>query len=149
MRWGRRADILLSAHFWNPQAPVYLSREDLADPTLRIRFIGDITCDIMGSIHSTLRASTHETPYYDYNPKIAEEEPAFSSDQNITVMAVDTCPNALAAETSADFGNNLVQHVFTPLLEHKPSDIIRRATILEHGHPTPPFDYLLPFVNNK
>lgn len=146
MRWARKADVLVSAHFWAPEAPVYLSQEDLADPTLRIRFIGDVTCDIQGSIKSTLRASTHDEPFYDYNPQTGKEEPAFSNDSNISVMAVDTCPNALALDTSAYFGDMLMQHVLVPLLKREHSNIIQRATILEDGKLTPPFAYLEPFA---
>lgn len=146
MRFGRRADILISAHFWAPDAPVYLTKADLADPKLRIRMIGDITCDIQGSIQSTLRSSTHDNPYYDYNPLTAAEEPAFSSDRNITVMAVDTCPNALPKETSTYFGESLIQYVFNPMLEGENSDIIHRSTILEKGRLTPNFAYLKPFA---
>lgn len=146
MRWGRHADILLSAHFWSPNSPVYLSKENLADPTLKIRFIGDVTCDIQGSLKSTLRASTHDLPYYDYNPKTGEEEPAFSDDNNITVMAVDTCPNALALDTSAYFGDMLMTHVLIPLLKRENSHIIQRATILKDGKLTPHFSYLEPFA---
>lgn len=149
MRWARKADILVSAHFWAPEAPVYLSQEDLADPTLRIRFIGDVTCDIQGSLKSTLRSSTHDEPYYDYNPKTGQEEPAFSNESNLSVMAVDTCPNALALDTSAYFGDMLMQHVLIPLLKREHSNIIQRATILEKGKLTPNFDYLEPFANNQ
>lgn len=146
MRWARKADVLVSAHFWAPEAPVYLNQENLADPTLRIRFIGDVTCDIQGSIKSTLRASTHDEPFYDYNPQTGKEEPAFSNDSNISVMAVDTCPNALALDTSAYFGDMLMQHVLVPLLKREHSNIIQRATILEDGKLTPPFAYLEPFA---
>ena len=149
MRWARQADVLVCAHFWAPEAPVYLSQENLADPALRIRFIGDITCDIQGSIQSTLRASTHAEPYYDYNPATGQEEPAFSNDSNISVMAVDTCPNALALDTSAYFGDMLMQHVLTPLLKREHSNIIQRATILENGTLTPHFAYLQSFAEEK
>jgi len=149
MRWARQADVLVCAHFWAPEAPVYLSQENLADPTLRIRLIGDITCDILGSIQSTLRASTHAEPYYDYNPATGQEEPAFSNDSNISVMAVDTCPNALALDTSAYFGDMLMQHVLTPLLKREHSNIIQRATILENGALTPHFAYLQSFAEEK
>lgn len=149
MRWARKADVLVSAHFWAPEAPVYLSQENLADPALRIRLIGDITCDIQGSIQSTLRASTHAEPYYDYNPATGQEEPAFSNDSNISVMAVDTCPNALALDTSAYFGDMLMQHVLTPLLKREHSNIIQRATILENGTLTPHFAYLQSFAEEK
>jgi alanine dehydrogenase len=111
--------------------------------------IGDITCDIQGSIQSTLRSSTHDNPYYDYNPLTAEEEPAFSSDRNITVMAVDTCPNALPKETSVYFGETLIQHVFNPMLNGQHSDIIERSTILDKGQLTQRFAYLKPFSLEK
>lgn len=149
MRWGRHADILVSAHFWNPKAPIYLTQKDLANPELKIRFIGDISCDIQGSLQSTLRASTHDEPYYDYDPDTASEVPAFSSDRHITVMAVDTCPNALAADTSAYFGEKLIEHVFVPLLDRQHSDVIQRSTILEHGRLTPRFSYLKSFADEE
>jgi len=149
MRWGKHADILVCAHFWAPNAPIYLTREDLADPDLKIRIIGDVTCDIMGSIQSTLRSSTHDEPYYDYVPATASEAAAFSSDRNITVMAVDTCPNALAIDTSAYFGEMLTEHVFKPLLNREHSEVIARSTILEKGKLTPRFAYLDAFAKGE
>lgn len=149
MRWARHTDILISAHFWDPAAPVYLTRDELKSPELKIRFIGDITCDVPGSLQSTLRTSTHDEPYYDYDPATGTEAPAFSSEQHITVMAVDTCPNALAADTSTYFGERLIEHVLTPLLERQSSEVIQRATILENGRLTARFDYLSSFANVK
>lgn len=149
MRWGRAADLLVCAHFWGPDAPVYLDVEDLKRCDLRIRMIGDVTCDIQGSIKSTLRPATHAEPYYDYNPLTEKEEPAFSSDGNITVMAVDTCPNALAMDTSEYFGKMLTEHVFTPLLEGRHSDVIERSTIIKEGKLTERFAYLKDFAEGK
>lgn len=146
MRWAQNADILISAHFWAPEAPTYLSEEDLRNAGLRIKMIGDVTCDIRGSIKSTLRSSTHAAPYYDYNPVSCKEEKAFSSDNNITVMAVDTCPNALAIDTSAYFGDMLVKHVFEPLLKQEKSEVIERATILRNGQLSARFSYLEDFA---
>lgn len=149
MRWGMAADLLICAHFWSPEAPVYLSAEDLRDPQLRIKMIGDVTCDIQGSVKSTLRSTTHDEPYFDYNPQTASEEQAFSSNDNITVMAVDTCPNALAMDTSAYFGDMLMQHVMPGLLSGNHSDVVLRGTILEKGKLTQRFAYLEDFANGK
>ena len=146
LRWGKKTDILICAHFWGPDAPVYLTEEDLKRKDLRIKMIGDVTCDIKGSIKSTVRPSTHDNPYYDYNPKTEEAEPAFSSENNITVMAVDTCPNALAMDTSSYFGQMLTQHVFEPILKGEGSDVINRSMILEKGELTPRFGYLKGFA---
>lgn len=148
-RWARQTDILLCAHFWGPEAPVYLTEEDLRRSDLRIRMIGDVTCDIKGSIKSTVRPATHADPYYDYNPVTEQDEPAFSSDSNITVMAVDTCPNALAMDTSEYFGKMLMQHVFEPLLSGEQSDVIKRSMIVEAGKLTSRFSYLENFAKGK
>jgi alanine dehydrogenase len=146
MRFAKKTDVLICAHFWSPDAPVYLSEDDLRDKEVRIRMIGDVTCDIKGSIKSTVRPATHDDPYYDYNPVTEQEEPAFSSTNNITEMAVDTCPNALAMDTSAYFGEMLIKHVFEPLLEGEHSEVIDRSMILKKGELTPRFDYLTNFA---
>jgi hypothetical protein len=64
-------------------------------------------------------------------------------------MAVDTCPNALAVDTSAYFGERLIEHVLTPLLERRHSDVIDRATILDGGQLTPRFEYLTDFAKGN
>ena len=148
-RWAKAADLLLCGHFWGPEAPVYLDEELLRNDELRIRMVGDVTCDIMGSIRSTLRSSTHDAPYYDYDRKARGEAAPFSGDDHITVMAVDTCPNALAMDTSAYFGQMLTEHVIVPLLEGRESDVIERSTILRQGEITEPFGYLNEWVNNE
>ena len=149
MRFAKKTDVLICAHFWGPDAPVYLSEDDLRNPDMRIRMIGDVTCDIKGSIKSTVRPATHDAPYYDYNPVSEQDEPAFSSKKNITVMAVDTCPNALAMDTSTYFGDMLMRQVFEPLLKGEYSDVISRSMILNEGELTPTFDYLHEFAHGK
>lgn len=149
LRFARKTDVLVCAHFWGPDAPVYLSEEDLRGSDMRIRMIGDVTCDIKGSIKSTVRPATHDDPYYDYNPLTGQDEPAFSSESNISVMAVDTCPNALALDTSEYFGKMLVQHVFEPLLKGEHSEVIQRSMILKDGELTPRFNYLTAFAKGE
>ena len=149
MRWAKTTDILVSAHYWGPKDPVYLTAEELRSEEMNIRMIGDITCDIKGSIMSTIRSSTHDKPFYDYNPFTEQEEPAFSSERNISVMAVDTCPNALALDTSAYFGEMLIKHVLTSLLSNSYSDIIDRATIVRNGNLTERYSYLKPFSEGE
>lgn len=123
MRWAKQTDVLICAHFWGPEVPVYLSEDDLRNKGMRIRMIGDMTCDIKGSIKSTVRSDTHDDPYYDYNPVTEQDEPVFTSLDNITEMAVDICPNALAMDTSAYFGEMLTKHVFEPLLKGEPTEV--------------------------
>lgn len=137
------AEILLSCHYWGPNQPIYLDENLLKDKNLSIKIVGDVTCDIKGSILSTIRPSTHAEPFYDFNPSTMDEEPAFSNENNISVMAVDTCPNALALDTSSYFGEKLSEYVFPLIIEeqlHHP--ILERATILSKGKLTERYSYL-------
>lgn len=151
IKFAKHTDIFISCHYWDPKAPVYLEQEDFLKYHLPIIMIGDITCDICGSIKSTVRSTTHAEPYFDFNPVSCKEEEAFSSQDNITVMAVDTCPNALAIDASEYFGDMLEQYVFKPLLEDNSEKmgVIRRATIVGDGKLTPFFSYLEGFSNRK
>jgi len=141
--FSRHTDLLLSCHFWAPGQPVYLDEELLKDPEMSIRVIGDITCDIKGSIMSTVRSSTHDDPFYDFSLKTMDECPAFSDGDTVTVMAVDTCPNALAIDTSRYFGETLSEHVFPLIIEGRMGDpVMARATILKDGKLTERYEYL-------
>lgn len=146
--YAMSGDILIAAHYWEPGQPIYLTEENLADSSLKIRMIGDITCDIKGGIMSTVRAATHCAPFYDYNPKTGKEETAFSSENNITVMAVDTCPNAIPREASEYFGDNFINYILTEFLESEEqvSQIVKRATIINNGNLTEEFSYLNDYI---
>ena len=142
-------DILIAAAYWDPKAPVLFTTEDMKKENFRIRVISDITCDIEGSIPSTKKASTIALPYYDYNPATGELEPAFSSEKNITVQAVDNLPNELPKDASSDFGRNLIHKVFPSLLGEDVDGIINRASITKDGSLTERFSYLQDFADGK
>ena len=142
-KYAYSAEILLSCHYWAPNQPIYLDEELLKDKNLSIKIVGDVTCDIKGSILSTVRPSTHAEPFYDFNPTTMDEELAFSNGNNISVMAVDTCPNALALDTSSYFGEKLAEYVFPLILGGKlDHPILKRATILSEGKLTEKYSYL-------
>ncbi|NCB07036.1 MAG: alanine dehydrogenase [Bacteroidia bacterium] len=142
-------DILIAAAYWDPKAPVLFTADDMKKEKFRIRVVSDITCDIEGSIPSTKKASTIADPYYDYNPATGKLEPAFSSENNITVQAVDNLPNELPKDASSDFGRNLIQKVFPSLLGEDVDGIVKRASITKDGSLTERFSYLQDFANGK
>lgn len=142
-------DILITAHSWQPNQPVYVSKETIANPLNRIKVIGDITCDIDGSIKTTIRPTSHIAPYYDIDVSLHEVD-LFSDTDNISVMAVDNLPNALAHEASKYFGERLCQYVFPALFgKQKNTKEIRRATILNEGRLTEPYIYLNSLLNSS
>jgi saccharopine dehydrogenase (NAD+, L-lysine forming) len=138
----RVTDILITGHFWDPRSPVLFTKDDMKRPDFRISVIADITCDLNGSVPSTLRVTTISDPFYSYNPHLEIEEPAFSRPSNITVMSVDNLPGELPRDASHDFGRLLMQNVMHDLLSGSGSPMIDRATILKDGKLTPVFAYL-------
>jgi saccharopine dehydrogenase (NAD+, L-lysine forming) len=140
--YAKRTDLYMACHFWDPEAPVLLSREDLQLPDLQLRVIADISCDIGGPIASTIRPSTIADPLYGYDPATGKETPDMFGENVITVMAVDNLPGELPGDASADFGEALLQHVIPCLLEADHEGIVERATIAKKGKLTPKFSYL-------
>lgn len=134
-------DLYMPCHFWDPASPVLIDRRDMQEPGFRIKVIADISCDINGSIRSTIRASSIDNPFYGYHPGTGRETSAFNPD-SITVMAVDNLPGELPRDASEDFGRMLMDRIIPALLEEDSQGIISRATILKEGKLTLRFSYL-------
>jgi len=146
-RFCRTTDLLVNAAYWDPRAPVLFTTEEMQKDDFRIRVIADITCDINGSVPSSIRTTTHEDPYYDFNPLTEKEEKAFSNPSNITMMTIDNLPCGLPREASVDFGNTLIKKVLTGMLRCGEDEIIARATIAEGGKLTETYSYLSDWVS--
>src|SRR5690606_28613713 len=142
----RETDILIAGAFWNPRAPVLLTREQMTSPDFRIRIIADITCDIEGSMPSTKRASTIVDPLYDYDPQQDTVMPPLSNDRFVTVMAIDNLPCELPRSASEEFGRDLIDFIVRPLVVEDTEGIIKRATVARDGVLTPGFAYLSDYV---
>lgn len=143
------ADVLMAGAFWNPEAPVLFTREDMLSKDFKIKIIADITCDIEGSIPSTKKASSIPDPIYDYDSKTDSLQPPLSDDRFITVMAVDNLPCELPRSASEEFGKDLIDRILKPLFIDDQEGIIERATIAKDGALTENFEYLRDYVSSK
>jgi len=146
--YALKTDMLVTCHFWDPRAPVMLTREELMDESMHVRIIADISCDINGPIASTIRASTIAEPFYGYDPVSGAESDPFASG-SITVMAVDNLPGELPRDASADFGNALIRHVIPELTGEQHTGMMQRATIAAEGALTQEFSYLKNYLEGK
>jgi alanine dehydrogenase len=113
----------------------------MRSPEFRTSVIADITCDIDGSIPSTMQPSTIDQPFYGYNPDTEKIDEAFSND-TITVMAVDNLPCELPRDASEDFGRDLIEKVLPSIIEGDKHQLIERASICKDGKLMPRFEYL-------
>ena len=145
MRYAKESEFFISCHYWDAASPRFFTVEDMKSPGFAIKVIADITCDIEGSIPSTIRASTVADPFYGFNPATGGETDAFNPDA-VTVMAVDNLPCELPRDASKYFGSELIGKVMHLYLDGDPFKIIERGTILRYGRLTPPYEYLSDFA---
>ncbi len=141
-------DILIAGAFWDPNAPVLFSEEDVQSEDFKIKVIADITCDIQGSVPTTLRSTTIDDGYYDINRTSFSEEKAYSNEDNITVMAIDNLPCEVPRDASKSFGDQLIKSVIPELLKGEDSEMIKKATIAKNGQLTSYFSYLTDYVQD-
>jgi saccharopine dehydrogenase (NAD+, L-lysine-forming) len=140
-------DLFINAVYWDPSSPVFFTHNDMKQPDFRIKVIADVTCDIKGSIPSTVRPSTIDNPIYGYS-KNEEKETEPHQEGVIDVMAVDNLPNELPLDASESFGDVLLENIIPELFKEQ-SDLLDRATICKNGRLTEKFSYLQDFVDGK
>ncbi len=142
-------DILIAGAYWDPNAPVLFTDEDVQKGAFKMDVIADITCDIKGSIPTTIRPSTIADPCYDINRETLEEEMAYSKKKNTTVMAVDNLPCELSRDASESFGRQLIDNVVENLFRTD-NGLIARASITSFdGNLTNNFEYLRDYLEGK
>lgn len=145
MKYAALSELFISCHYWDESSPRFFTREDMCLSEFKVEVIADITCDILGSIPSTIRPSTVADPFYGYNPQTGEETDAFDK-KSVTVMAVDNLPCELPRDASEYFGGELLKKVMPLYIGQDPEDIIGRATILKNGKLTERYAYLSDFA---
>lgn len=134
-------DLYISAHYWDPKSPKMFTTKDMKEQDFHISVIADITCDIDGSVPTTLRASTINKPFYGYNIVKEKEDLPFTKD-TICIMAVDNLPCELPRDASDDFGKDLSERVLPFIFGEDPDQVIERASIAKEGKLSPQFEYL-------
>ncbi len=146
--YTKTADIYITAHYWNPHAPKMFELSDLKEPGFHISVIADITCDVNGSIPTTIRASSIDNPFYGYNILLDKEDLPFNKD-TVCIMAVDNLPCELPRDASDDFSKDLMERVLPSLILEDKNGIIERATICKDGKLTPEFEYLKEYAKEN
>lgn len=145
VKYTKVADVFISCHFWDNRADKLFTKEDAKSSDFKIKVIADITCDINGSVPTTIRSSKIEDPIYGYNPQTEMEDEPFKENV-ITIMAVDNLPCELPRDSSNDFGKDLINKVMPHLLGDDSEKMIERATICKAGKLMPAFEYLADYI---
>jgi len=146
--------LLMNCIYWEPKYPRLLTRDHLRElygreNRPRLRVIGDITCDVGGSVECMVRSTTPDNPIYVYDPATGTARDGVEGDGPV-VLAVDFLPCELPIDSSnwfsgalrplvpilarADFGGPLADSGLSPGLQ--------QATIVHGGELTEPYEYL-------
>lgn len=145
---------LVNGVYWEPGQPRVASAADLralwsGPRTPRLRVVGDISCDLGGSVEATVRLTTPDDPVYVWDPETGATTPGVVG-RGPVILAVDNLPCELPVEASEHFGDALVR--FVPALARcdwtrshdalglPPS--VRRALVVHRGTLTPEYTYL-------
>jgi alpha-aminoadipic semialdehyde synthase len=146
-------DVLVNAIYWDPRYPRLVTkrylRERQASRALRLRVIGDISCDIDGAIECTVRATEPDEPVFVFDPATEQAVDGYEGD-GVVVMAVDILPSELPRDASNDFSRVLQPYLpalavadYTASLDalDLPPEI-KRAVIVHRGELAPAYRYL-------
>jgi len=157
-KYLRYLTVIVNGAYWSPKYPRSITKQELKDlfsgnKPPRLRFIGDISCDIEGGIEGTIRISYIDRPFYVYDPfkntalnGVVGNGPA--------ILAIDHLPTEIPRDASEFFSNTLLPFVpnlakanFEGSLEDSGLlDEIKRSAILWKGKFTPPYEYINDFL---
>jgi saccharopine dehydrogenase (NAD+, L-lysine-forming) len=146
--------VLVNCVYWEPKYPRLVTLEALRelfggqDPP-RLKVIGDISCDIGGSVECTVRSTDSGDPLFVYDPLTGRDTLGIEG-RGPVVLAVDNLPCELPVDASQHFGDMLLP--FVPALARCPWDEplerlplppeILRAVIVHRGKLAPFYVYL-------
>ena len=142
LQYLKETDILISAHYWDPSSPKIFENEDLKD-LQNLKIVGDITCDINGSVPTTIRSTTIEKPNYWIERNTLKE--IDENNDGIAVMAVDNLPSELPRDSSTEFSEGIINEVLPFLLKEDDGRILN-GTITTDGSFLEKYNYLNDYI---
>ena len=142
LQYIKETNILISAHYWDPSSPKIFENEDLK-VLQNLKIVGDITCDINGSVPTTIRSTTIEEPNYWIERHTLKE--IDENNDGIAVMAVDNLPSELPRDSSTEFSEGIIKEVLPFLLKEDDGRILN-GTITTDGSFLEKYNYLNDYI---
>jgi alpha-aminoadipic semialdehyde synthase len=149
---------LVNGIYWEEKYPRLVTKDQVKDlfggqSKPRLRVIGDISCDVEGSIECTVRCTEPGDPIYVYNPD-SEETIDGAAGYGLVILAVDILPSELPRESSSYFSGVLREYIpviaradySVPFEELDLPPAIMRAVIAHRGELAPAYQYLQEYL---
>ncbi|MCB0730994.1 MAG: hypothetical protein KDC88_08175 [Ignavibacteriae bacterium] len=146
--------MMVNGIYWEDKFPKHVTKDFMKDlykkrSEQKLKVIGDITCDIEGSVELTVKNTSSEEPSFVYEPLTDEVKMGVEGNGPV-ILAVDKLPAELPRESSQFFGTALLPFI-EPLLQadysldfenlNLPKEF-KEAVITHKGKLTPNFTYL-------
>ena len=146
--------VIVNGIYWEPGSPRLVTRRTLdrlfakhRQPSLRI--IGDITCDVRGSVEATVKTTDGTNPVYVFLPRGGRVCDGWKG-RGPVILAVDKLPTELPHEASEAFGRALLPFVpalaaadfSLPFTRLDLPPLLRQAVIVHKGRLTKRFHRL-------
>lgn len=150
--------VLVNCIYWAPEYPRFVTKKYLKqlyemnnEPALRV--IGDISCDINGSIECTVKATSPENPVFVYDP-IKDVIRDGVEGRGPVIMSIDNLPAEIPLDSSIFFSSALKPMVPILASANFSGDFeqcqlplaIKQAVILYKGKFTPDYEYMKNFI---
>jgi len=156
-KYPEHLTILMNCMYWDKNYPRLLTKDFIEGlfkkGEMKLKVIGDVTCDPDGSIEFTHKGTVIEDPVFVYDPVKRKASMGFNG-EGILVMAVDILPSELPRESSQAFGDALVEFIPAIASANYNQDFetlrlpaeIKRALILHKGKLTPDYKYIADYL---
>lgn len=150
--------MLINCVYWDQRYPRLVTKNYLekayVDGEPKLTVVGDISCDVEGSVECTLKPTEIDDPIYVYHPDTREITMGHKG-HGILVMAVDILPAELPRDASDGFADVLVNFV-KPIADADFGEhfddldlpkAIKKALILHNGELTPDYKYIEEYLH--
>ena len=149
--------VLVNGIYWEEKYPRLLTNEQALELKKDNRFpllvLGDITCDIGGSVEMFVQSTTIQNPFYAFqleDSKVIPEQEY--TGEGVLILGVDHLPAEFPCEASTDFGVGLVPLIEKVVLsdglasladqEQQLGDPLFAGLVTNQGKLTPHFEYI-------
>eukprot|EP00038_Savillea_parva_P008112 m.174852 g.174852 ORF g.174852 m.174852 type:complete len:532 (-) comp13881_c0_seq1:99-1694(-) len=140
--------VLMNCMYWDVSCPRLVTNDQLTTEwqdhsNERLLMVGDITCDIGGSIEFLTRSTKIEDPFFMWDP--VQQEIAASDAAGVLVLGVDILPSELPRESSTHFSKLLspmIEALATGTADADMTDVLNGACITRDGSLQPRYDYI-------
>ena len=150
--------MIINGIYWEPRFPRILTKKYMKALYARVRHprlrvIGDITCDIDGSIELTVKETDATNPVYVYDPVSGRLRDGWKG-RGPVILAVDKLPAELPREASESFGTALLPFVrqlahaefSRPMSTLLLAEELKHAVIVHRGRLRPAYAHLRALV---